>query len=180
MSSNTLTEITIVQSPLTPDALVKTSDGVDSEAALIVQHFSDDLCASAVNRLYSIVPDLRPSSFSLNPSAQTEVIGDVGTQIVRSWFRIMILHDSDPDSLARATRARSIDEYLFGCRASNLESYCDFFETPWTPNAAQYLRVAVCAQTLAGGDVKTVRLLGGDIPSTLEGLQMKKTCWDIL
>ena len=92
----------------------------------------------------------------------------------------MILNDSEADALEYATKAKSIHEYLSGCHASQLEIYCDFFEKAWRPHAVHYLRVAVCAQTLAGGDFKTIRLLGGMIPSTTEGLKMTKPCWDIL
>jgi hypothetical protein len=92
----------------------------------------------------------------------------------------MVLNDSDAATLEHATRSRTIDQFLFGCQASQLEMYCDFFEKAWRPHAVQYLRVAVCAQTLAGGDIKTIQLLGGTIPSTTEGLKMTKPCWDIL
>jgi hypothetical protein len=92
----------------------------------------------------------------------------------------MVLNDSEAITLEHATRSKSIDQFLHGCHASQLEMYCDFFEKAWRPHAIQYLRVAICAQTLAGGDIKTIQLLGGTIPSTTEGLKMTKPCWDIL
>lgn len=92
----------------------------------------------------------------------------------------MILNDSEADALEHAVRTKSIDEYLMSCHASQLEMYCDFFEKAWRPHAVQYLRGAICAQTLAGGDFKTLDLLGGAIPSTSEGFKMTKPCWGIL
>lgn len=77
----------------------------------------------------------------------------------------MVLNDSEAATLEHATRSRTIDQFLLGCQASTLEMYCDFFEKAWRPHAVQYLRVAICAQTLAGGDIKTIQLIGGTIPS---------------
>ncbi|KAH5383217.1 hypothetical protein HBI38_228920 [Parastagonospora nodorum] len=114
---------------------------------------------------------------SLSPGANER---DTGGDIIRSWFRIMVLNDSEASTLEHATRSRTIDQFLLGCQASTLEMYCDFFEKAWRPHAVQYLRVAICAQTLAGGDIKTIQLIGGTIPSTTEGLGMTKPCWDIL
>jgi hypothetical protein len=150
-------------------------------AILVLKHFYLDLCADSIRRLYTIAPDLRDSP--PNPGSPTSVDQagqDAGTDIVRSWFRIMVLNDSEAGTLEHATRSKSIDQFLFGCQASQLEMYCDFFEKAWRPHAVQYLRVAICAQTLAGGDIKTIQLLGGTIPSTTEGLRMTKPCWDIL
>lgn len=152
----------------------------DDGTILVLKHFSTDLCADAIRRLYNILPDLHFSSAQSDSPIQDQNIGDTGADIICSWFRIMILNDSDADTLERATRARSIGEFLAGCQASQLEMYCDFFDKAWRPHAIQYLRVAICAQTLAGGDIKSVKLLGGLIPSTSEGLQMTKPCWDIL
>jgi hypothetical protein len=146
-----------------------------------LKHFYLDLCADSIRRLYNIVPDLSDTprkSGSTAPTDQVEL--DTGTDIIRSWFRIMVLNDSEAVTLEHAARSKSIDQFLLGCQASQLEMYCDFFEKAWRPHAIQYLRVAICAQTLAGGDIKTTQLLGGTIPSTTEGLKMTKPCWDIL
>jgi hypothetical protein len=148
---------------------------------LVLKHFYLDLCADSIRRLHNIVPDLSDTprkSGSTAPADQVEL--DTGTDIVRSWFRIMVLNDSEAVTLEHASRSKSIDQFLLGCQASQLEMYCDFFEKAWRPHAIQYLRVAICAQTLAGGDIKTIPLLGGTIPSTTEGLKMTKPCWDIL
>jgi hypothetical protein len=99
---------------------------------------------------------------------------------MRSWFRIMVLNDSEAEVLEHASRSRTIDGFLRGRLASQLEMYYDYFENAWRPHAMQYLRVAICAQTSTEGDIKTVRLLGGVIPSTTEGLQMCKPAWDLL
>jgi hypothetical protein len=150
-------------------------------AILVLKHFYLDLCADSIRRLYNIVPDLSdsPQIFG-SPDLTDQAEQDARTAIVRSWFRIMVLNDSEAATLEHATRSKSIDQFLQGCNASQLEMYCDFFEKAWRPHAVQYLRVAVCAQTLAGGDMKTIQLLGGTIPSTTEGLRMGKPCWDIL
>jgi hypothetical protein len=93
----------------------------------------------------------------------------------------MVQNDSDPEILKFATRANSIDEYLNNCHPIQLEKYCDFFEKARRSHAVRYLRVAICAHTLAGGGgVETKSLLGGTIPSTTEGMVMKGPCWDIL
>jgi hypothetical protein len=150
-------------------------------AILVLKHFYLDLCADSIRRLYNIVPDLsdsppRPGS----PAPADQAGNDAGTDIIRAWFRIMVLNDSEAATLEHATRSKSIDQFLLGCNASQLEMYCDFFEKAWRPHAVQYLRVAICAQTLAGGNIKTIQLLGGTIPSTTEGMRMGKPCWDIL
>lgn len=152
----------------------------DDEVVLSLENFSADLCADVIRRLYHILPDLHYSSSQSDSPIQDDVLYDTGASIICSWFRIMILNDSEADPLERATRSKSIGEFLSGCQASQLEMYCDFFENAWRPHAVQYLRVAICAQTLAGGDIKTIRILGGSIPSTSEGLRMTKPCWDIL
>lgn len=105
---------------------------------------------------------------------------DHSAEIVGSWFRIMILNDSEAELLERASRSRSIDDFLRGCQASQLEMYCDYFQNAWHPHAVQYLRVAISAQTLAGGHNRIIRFLGGIIPSSTEGLHMTKPAWDIL
>ncbi|KAI4638598.1 hypothetical protein J4E93_009899 [Alternaria ventricosa] len=181
LKDNNLSEqIMILQSPLKPAIPIGSLQGIDDGTILVLKHFSTDLCADAIRRLYHILPDLHFSSQLSDSPVQDDTVGDTGAEIVCAWFRIMILNDSEADALERATRCRSIGEYLSGCQASQLETYCDFFEKAWRPHAVQYLRVAICAQTLAGGDIKTVRLLSGDVPSTSEGLRMTKPCWDIL
>ena len=133
----------------------------DDGSIKILKQFQTDLCNDAINRLYSIVPDLddRPLRRSDSPNGDQV---DLGVEIVRAWFRIMVLNDSEAEVLEHASRSRCIDEFLAGCQA------------------VQYLRVAICAQTLAGGDIKSIRLLGGVIPSSTEGLRMTKPAWDIL
>ncbi|KAF1953675.1 hypothetical protein CC80DRAFT_494275 [Byssothecium circinans] len=173
-------KIMILQSPLDPRIPIDSLQGMpDDGTILILKHFYRDLCIEGVRRLYSIIPDLndavrRPGSPVKDP------VQDSGTDIIRTWFRIMILNDSEAEALEHATRSKGIDEFLSGCHASQLEIYCDFFEKAWRPHAVQYLRAAICAQTLAGGDIKTIGLLGGMIPSTTEGFRMTKPCWDIL
>ncbi|KAH7397194.1 hypothetical protein BKA66DRAFT_508978 [Pyrenochaeta sp. MPI-SDFR-AT-0127] len=152
----------------------------DDEVILALKIFSADLCTDVIRRLYTILPDLHYSSPRSDSPIQDHVLSDTGANIICSWFRIMILNDSDAEALERATRSKSIGDFLSGCQASQLEMYCDFFENAWRPHAVQYLRVAICAQTLAGGDIKTIQILGGSIPSTSEGLRMTKPCWDIL
>lgn len=173
-------KITIVQSPLDPRISINSLQNMpDDGTILILKHFYSDLCSEGVRRLYAVVPDLNDSPKG-HGSPIKDANPDSGTDIVRAWFRIMILNDSEADALEHATRCKGIDEYLNGCHASQLETYCDFFEKAWRPHAVQYLRAAICAQTLAGGDIKTIGLLGGMIPSTTEGLKMTKPCWDIL
>ena len=172
--------ILILRSPLDPKIPIDSLQELpDDGTILVLKHFYTDLCADAVRRLYKIVPDLNdagsPSSPQKNPIPR-----DGGTDILRAWFRIMVFNDSEADALEHATKARGIDEFLQGCYASQVETYCDFFEKAWRPHAVQYLRVAICAQSLAGNDIKTIKLLGGIIPSTTEGLKMSKSCWDIL
>jgi hypothetical protein len=152
----------------------------DDGTILVLKLFYQDLCADSV-RKYSIVPDLDDSHKpqSPDPSKEPREV-DNGTDIIRAWFRIMVLNDSKAATLEHATRSKCIDDFLMGFQASQLEEYCDYFEKAWRPHAVQYLRVAICPQTLAGGDIKTIQLLGGTIPSTTEGLKMTKPCWDIL
>ena len=172
----------ILQSPLDPRIPMHSLQGMpDDGTILIIKHFYQDLCADSIRRLYSIVPDLDDSrKRSSSPTGKDQFVPDSCTDIIRAWFRIMVLNDSEAATLEHATRSKSIDEFLLGCQASQLDMYCDFFEKAWRPHAVQYLRVAICAQTLAGGDIKTIQLLGGTIPSTTEGLRMTKPCWDIL
>ncbi|KAL6710141.1 hypothetical protein ACN47E_009932 [Coniothyrium glycines] len=174
--------IMILQSPLEPAIPIVSLQDIlpDDGTILVLKHFSTDLCAHAIRRLYSIMPDLHFSGHRSDSPMLEDGMNDMGTDIVCSWFRIMILNESDVDALERATRSKSIAEFLAGCHASQLETYCGFFENAWRPHSVQYLRAAICAQTLAGGDIKTVSLLGGAIPSTSEGLKMRKPCWDIL
>ncbi|KAI1533615.1 hypothetical protein PtrSN002B_007777 [Pyrenophora tritici-repentis] len=174
--------ITILRSPLDPRIPIDSLQGMpDDGTILVLKHFYQDLCADSVRRLYSIVPDLDDSRKQTDsPHQKDQTTVDNGTDIIRAWFRIMVLNDSEASILEHATRSKCIDDFLMGCQASLLEEYCDYFEKAWRPHAVQYLRVAICAQTLAGGDIKTIQLLGGTIPSTTEGLKMTKPCWDIL
>ncbi|KAF2870167.1 hypothetical protein BDV95DRAFT_496720 [Massariosphaeria phaeospora] len=177
--------VLLLQSPLDPripkDALQCV---LDNGTILILKQFHIDLCAEALRRLYSIVPDLDDSSAHPEPAGPStgtdQPEQDIGAGFVRSWFRIMILHDSEAEALQHATRSKSINEFLAGCTAAQLETYCDFFENAWRPHAVQYLRVAICAQARAFRGVKSIGLLGGRIPSTTGGLEMTKDCWDIL
>lgn len=173
-----LEKIMILQSPLDPKIPIGSLQGMpDDGAILVLKHFYLDLCADSIRRLYAIVPDLNDApSKAGSPSNNDPSVHDSGTDIVRAWFRIMILNDSEAGTLEHATRSKSIHHFLLGCQASQLEMYCDFFDKSWRPHAVQYLRVAICAQTLAGGDIKTIQLLGGTIPSTTEGLRMTKPC----
>jgi hypothetical protein len=153
---------------------------IDDGTIIVLKHFYTDLCREGIRRLYRIAPDLNDGNQIQSPDLRGTSKKDGGTEIIRAWFRIMVLNDSEAESLERATQSTGIDEFLSGCYASQLEMYSDFFEKAWRPHAVQYLRVAICAQTLAGGDIKTIGLLGGMIPSTTEGLHMTKPCWDIL
>lgn len=175
-------KIVILRSPLDPKIPIESLQGLpDDGTILILKHFYMDLCADSIRRLYTMVPDLDDSrQWTTSENPKGFPVDDAGTDILRSWFRIMVLNDSEAAQLEHATRSHSIHEYLAGCHASQLEMYCDFFEKAWRPHAIQYLRVAICAQTLAGSELKQVELLGGTIPSTTEGLRMKKPCWDIL
>ncbi|KAH8711892.1 hypothetical protein GQ44DRAFT_689821 [Phaeosphaeriaceae sp. PMI808] len=177
-----LEKILILQSPLDPKIPIDSLQGMhDDGAILVLKHFYLDLCADSIRRLYTIVPDLSDSTQQPgSPDPAGQPTQDTGTDIVRAWLRIMVLNDSEATTLEHATRSKSIEQFLLGCQASQLEMYCDFFEKAWRPHAVQYLRVAICAQTLAGGDIKRINLLGGTIPSTTEGLKMTKPCWDIL
>jgi hypothetical protein len=172
-------KIMVLQSPLSPRIPMSSLQKMPDDGSIrVLKQFQTDICNDAIRRLYSIVPDLddrprRSDSPNDNPS-------DIGVDIVRSWFRIMILNDSEAEVLEHASRSRCIDEFLAGCQANQLELYCDWFENAWRPQAVQYLRVAICAQTLAEGDTKSIRLLGGVIPSSTEGLHMTKPAWDIL
>ncbi|KAF2744741.1 hypothetical protein M011DRAFT_496021 [Sporormia fimetaria CBS 119925] len=174
-----LEKIMIFMSPLDPRVPIESLQGMsDDGTILVLKHFYVDLCQEAIQHLYTIVPDLYDGP--PHPGVLKSTAPDRGTDIVRAWFRIVVLNDSDADTLAHATRARGIDEYLHGCHASELEMYCDFFENAWRPHAVKHLRAAICAQTLAGAHVKSVRLLGGNVPSTSAGFMMGKPSWDIL
>ncbi|KAF2811922.1 uncharacterized protein BDZ99DRAFT_569863 [Mytilinidion resinicola] len=154
--------ITVHQSPLDPRVPIAELQHIpDDGTILIFKQFSANLCADAIRRLY------------------TRIL-DGGTDILRAWFRVFVLHESEPDVLEHATQAATIDEFLKGRHASEVETYIDFFEKAWRPHALQYLRVATCAQTLAARDVRTIRILGGIIPCSTEGLRMIKPCWDML
>ncbi|OCK81046.1 hypothetical protein K432DRAFT_296380 [Lepidopterella palustris CBS 459.81] len=176
--------ITVLQSPLDPKIPISALRDIPDDGTIIVfKHFYADLCATAVRRLYEVVPDLNdgpPDASSTSPDRRSPKLLDGGTDILRAWFRIMILNDSEAEALEHATKASTIDEFLKGRHASQVETYIDFFEKAWRPHALQYLRVAICAQTLAAREVKTISILGGVIPSTTEGLKMTKPCWDIL
>ncbi|KAF2491329.1 hypothetical protein BU16DRAFT_468768 [Lophium mytilinum] len=176
--------ITVHQSPLDPRVPIAELQHIpDDGTILIFKHFYANLCADAIRRLYSIVPDLDDSkgiAFSANPDPPKARIIDGGTDILRAWFRVLVLHESEPDVLQHATQAATIDEFLKGRHASEVETYIDFFEKAWRPHALQYLRVATCAQTLAAREVRTIRILGGIIPCSTEGLRMIKPCWDML
>jgi hypothetical protein len=172
-------KIMVLQSPLSPRIPISALQGMpDNGSIMALKHFSNDLCAEGLRRLYAIVPDLDDSVRGPNSGQSGNT--DAGAEIMRSWFRIMILNDSEAEVLEHASRSRTIDGFLRGRLASQLEMYCDYFENAWRPHAMQYLRVAICAQTSTEGDIKTVRLLGGVIPSTTEGLQMCKPAWDLL
>lgn len=172
-------KILVLQSPLSPRIPMSSLQSMpDDGSILVLKQFQTELCNEAIGRLYSIVPDLddRPRR---NDSPNADQV-DVGVEIVRAWFRIMILNDSEASVLEHASRSRSISEFLAGCQASQLEMYCDYFENAWRPQAVQYLRVAICAQTLRGRDIKSTHLLGGVVPSSTAGLHMSKPAWDIL
>lgn len=173
-------KILVLQSPLSPRIPMSSLQTMPDDGSIkILKQFQTDLCNDAINRLYSIVPDLDDRPLRRSDSPNSDQI-DLGVEIVRAWFRIMVLNDSEAEVLEHASRSRCIDEFLAGCQASQLEMYCDYFENAWRPQAVQYLRVAICAQTLAGGDIKSIRLLGGVIPSSTEGMRMTKPAWDIL
>ncbi|KAF2847502.1 hypothetical protein T440DRAFT_491936 [Plenodomus tracheiphilus IPT5] len=165
-------KIMILRSPLDPRIPIDALQGMPDDGTIVIlKHFYLDLCADSIRRLYSIVPDLDDSWQTRAPSiSNEEPENDAGTDIIRAHAA----------TLEHATRSTSIHDFLLGCQSSQLEMYCDFFEKAWRPHAVQYLRVAICAQTLAAGDIKTIQLLGGTIPSTTEGLGMAKPCWDIL
>ncbi|KAF2027120.1 hypothetical protein EK21DRAFT_115122 [Setomelanomma holmii] len=164
-----LEKIMILQSPVDPKIPIESLQGMpDDGAILVLKHFYLDLCADSIRRLYTIVPDLSDAPKQVrSPNPADEDVHDNGTDIVRAWFRIMVLNDSEAGTLEHATRSKSIHHFLLGCLASQLEMYCDFFAKAWRPHAVQYLRVPICAQTLAGGDIKTIQLLGGTIPSNV-------------
>lgn len=168
----------VLQSPLSPRIPMSSLQSMPDDGSIrVLKQFQTDICNDAIGRLYTIVPDLddRRRMDSVNQDQS-----DTGAEIVRAWFRIMILNDREAEVLEHATKSRSIDDFLCGCQASQLELYCDWFENAWRPQAVQYLRVAICAQTLAGAELKSIRLLGGIIPSSTEGLRMTKPAWDIL
>lgn len=172
-------KIMVLQSPLSPRIPMSSIQNLPDDGSIrVLKQFQTDICNDAIRRLYSIVPDLDDRSRRTDSSVDDQ--SDDGAEIVRAWFRIMILNDSEAEVLEHASRSRCIDDFLAGCQASQLEMYCDYFENAWRPQAVQYLRVAICAQTLAGGGIKSIRLLGGIIPSSTEGLHMSKPAWDIL
>jgi len=175
--------ITVFQSPLNPQISISALQSIpDNSTVMVLKRFYTDFCASIVRRLYEIAPDLNdsPPERSAASSGVRPTPIDGGTDILRSWFRIMVFNESDAEVLEHATKAASIDEFLQGLHASRVETYVDFFEKAWRPHALQYLRVAIWAQTLTALEFNNVRILGGVIPSNTEGLKMTKPCWDIL
>jgi hypothetical protein len=108
----------ILQSPLSPRIPISALQTMpDNGSIMVLKHFSNDLCSEVLRRLYSIVPDLDDSNQGPDPPVR-----DLGTDIVRAWFRIMILNDSEAEALEHASRSRSIDDFLRGRQASQLES----------------------------------------------------------
>lgn len=112
----------ILQSPLDPRIPIESLQGMpDDGTILILKHFYMDLCSDSIRRLYGIVPDLNDSpKRSESPSEKNYPVEDAGTDILRAWFRIMVLNDSEAGTLEHATRSKTINEFLLGCQASQL------------------------------------------------------------
>ena len=114
--------ITVFQSPLDSYIGISAFQRIpDDSAVMVLKHFYAGFCASTVHRLYEIVLDLNDSppersTASLDPRPLTPEDG--GTNILRSWFQIMVFNESNAEVLEQATRAASIDEFLKGLHAS--------------------------------------------------------------
>ncbi|RMZ73740.1 hypothetical protein GMOD_00009508 [Pyrenophora seminiperda CCB06] len=132
-------KIIILRSPLDPRIPIDSLGGLpDDGTILVLKHFYLDLCADGIRRLYDIVPDPDDSrNRPISPGTSEQIGPDTGTDIIRAWFRIMVLNDSEAATLKHATKSKSIYEFLMGCQASQLGMYCDFFKKAWRPYAVQ-------------------------------------------
>ena len=88
---------------------------------MVLKHFYIGFCVNTIHWLYEIVLDLNNSppkhnAASLDPRPLTPEDG--GTNILRSWFQIMVFNESNAEVLEQATRVASIDEFLKGLYAS--------------------------------------------------------------
>ena len=116
-------KILVLQSPLSPRIPISSLESMPDDGSIrVLKQFQTDLCNDAINRLYSIVPDLDDRPLRRDSPNGDSV--DLGVEIVRAWFRIMILNDSEAEVLEHASRSRCIDEFLAGCQASRLLREC--------------------------------------------------------
>ncbi|KAH7119679.1 hypothetical protein B0J11DRAFT_582191 [Dendryphion nanum] len=154
---------------------------IDDGTITVLRHFYADLCREGLRQLYAIVPDLNDSGSVSNPEyPKGTPILDTGTDVIRAWFRIMVLHDSERDTIELMKSKRSIHDFLLECNSSQLELYCDSFEKAWRHRSLRYLRQAICMQHHEGEDIETVEILGGKVPKRDNGFRMTKPCWDFL
>ena len=88
---------------------------------MVLKHFYTDFCVSTIYWLYKIVLDLNNSPLECSTTGlnlrplKTE---DGSTDILYSWFQIIIFNESNAKVLKWVTKAVSIDKFLKGLYAS--------------------------------------------------------------
>lgn len=139
---------------------------------------------ATLQKLYGIVPglnDARDADSPRSEDSQGEVRHDVGDHILRYMLRGFIAWKAEPEILADASKANSVDEFLRRRNPTELQSYIKFFEAlgELRPDTLHFLRDAVC-DYLTPLNSPGVSILGASIFDDSIERNMTVEGWDIL
>ncbi|KAK2591116.1 hypothetical protein QQS21_011204 [Conoideocrella luteorostrata] len=155
---------------LPPDGPVRTLRG-------FVDSFRDEM----IRRLYEMAPSLNDSKeLVCDLQLGQERILQTGDLIVRNVFREYLVWTGDTDVLAKARKAKTIDEFLRKS-ISGLDDYIKFFQAlkSGRPDTAHFVRDAICDYLLPQ-DAPCMEILGDRVAAEPSQRKMGVDGWDLL
>ena len=147
---------------------------------LAVKRFMTEMADSLVNKLIEIVPALDDSPHvAANQHDPSAMASETGDNIIRNWFRRLVVARGRPDELNLASRKTSIIEFLrSGVEVEELRKYVEYYEEI-DINALRHLRRAV-SDTFLAEDRPHITVLGGSVSIEDVADQLSTERWDMV
>ncbi|KAI3394361.1 hypothetical protein diail_2872 [Diaporthe ilicicola] len=157
------------------DHFLRDSPVVVIKSALIA------MTKSLVERLYKIVPSLDDSRvFGPDDSSVEEQNSETNDLVIRYIFREYLVWKADTETLARASRTSTVDQFFRQSSGEELQDYIRLFEVLGSQDTLHFLRDAVYDYLLPVGSPSTTMILGAAISTDNAGHRMTVEAWDIL
>lgn len=139
---------------------------------VVLRNFLDAMRDSQIKQIYEMFPSLNDSKKPVYGQDHEPDSSDI--------FREFLLWTGDTESLARASKTETIDEFLRHS-TEELELYVKFLKNfhSMRDDISHFLRNAIC-DFLLPKDAPCITILGGRVASDHSSRKMSVAGWDLL